>query len=74
MLEAGDQNEPSLIPNHWVGLTSAISFSGIEADPASKVSFQVYTWGEGHRKVPESGSLSIKHFLWNYYENVACKR
>jgi hypothetical protein len=74
MLEADTQSDPALIPDHWVGLTSPISFLGIEADPASKVSFQVYTWGEGHRKVPESGSLSIEHFLWNYFGYVACKR
>jgi hypothetical protein len=73
MLKADTQNDPSVTPDHWVGLTSSISFAGIEADPASKVSFEVYTWG-GRQNVPASGSLSIKHFLSNYYGYVACKR
>ena len=74
MLRYSDsQDSPSVFPNHWVALTSLISISGIEADPASKVSFEVYTWG-GRRNVPASGSLSIKQFLSNYYGYVACKR
>jgi hypothetical protein len=55
-----------------VALTSAIKVSGLSADPASKVSFRVYTWGS-QRNVPLSGSLSVKHFLYNYYGFVACK-
>lgn len=73
MLDSDSQDSPSVFPNHWVALTSLISISGIEADPASKVSFEVYTWG-GRRNVPASGSLSIKQFLSNYYGYVACKR
>jgi hypothetical protein len=69
MLTSATQDNASVTPDHWVGLTSPISFTGIEADPASKVSFGVYTWG-GRQNVPVSGSLSIKHFLWNYYGYV----
>ena len=72
MLSADTQDNPSVTPDHWVGLTSSISFTGIEADPASKVNFEVYTWGQ-RQNVPASGSLSIKHFLWNYYGYVSCK-
>jgi hypothetical protein len=73
MLQAATQENASATPDHWVALTSPITFSGIEADPVSKVSFQVYTWGK-QQNVPSSGSLYIKYFLRNYYGFIACKR
>jgi hypothetical protein len=72
MLDVSTQGEASTIPDHWVALTSAIKIGGIAADPASSVSFRVYTWG-AQRNVPVSGKLSIKHFLRNYYGYVACR-
>jgi hypothetical protein len=62
-----------MFPNHWVGLTSVMSFEGNMEDPASKASFTVYSWGDGQKSVPKSGSLNIKAFLANYYGYVACK-
>jgi len=73
MLYAEKHNNASLIPDHWVGLYTAMTISGIAEDPASKVTFKVYTWG-GAQSVPESGDLSIKHFLSNYYGYIACTR
>jgi hypothetical protein len=73
MLYASKHNNASLIPDHWVGLVTGITITGIEADPASKVSFKVYTWGRV-QSVPQSGDLSIKHFLNNYYGYIACRR
>ena len=37
------------------------------------VRFAVYTWGEGHRKVPYDPRkpLKLKDFLWNYYGYLA---
>jgi hypothetical protein len=72
MLDTSTQNNSSVTPNHWVALTSSINVSGIEADPASKMKFRVYTWG-AQQDVPASGSLNIKHFLSNYYGYIACK-
>jgi hypothetical protein len=39
------------------------------------VRFAVYTWGEGHRKVPNDlrKPLQLKDFLWNYYGYLAFK-
>jgi hypothetical protein len=39
------------------------------------IRFAVYTWAEGHRKVPEDSSkpLKLKDFLWNYYGYLAFK-
>jgi hypothetical protein len=72
MLDSSTQNNSSVIPNHWIALTSSINISGIEADPASKVKFRAYTWG-AQQDVPASGSLNIKRFLANYYGFIACK-
>jgi hypothetical protein len=73
MLDAATHNNASLYPDHWVGLYTRITIDGIAADPASKVTFKVYTWGRV-QSVPESGDLSIKHFLNNYYGYMACRR
>ncbi len=72
MLDTATQNDSSVTPDHWVALTKEITISGMSADPASKVSFRVYTWGN-QRNVPESGSLNIKNFLNNFYGYVAAK-
>lgn len=39
------------------------------------VRFAVYTWADGHRRVPEDPrkDLKLKDFLWNYYGFVAFK-
>jgi hypothetical protein len=73
MLRASKMNDASVHPDHWVALTSAITVTGIAADPASKVQFEVYSWG-ARRDVPESGSLGVKAFLYNYYGFIAARR
>lgn len=73
MLYAATHNDASFFPDHWVGLCTGMMITGIEGDPASKVSFKVYTWGRV-QSVPQSGDLSIKHFLNNYYGYIACRR
>lgn len=72
MLDTATQADPSAFPDHWVALTRKITVSGLAADPASKVSFRVYTWG-AQQNVPISKNLSVKSFLYNYYGFVACK-
>ncbi len=54
--------------DHWVVLTSNITFSG------SQVTFSVFTWGERSRHVPQGGgSMPISWWLGGYYGYVACK-
>jgi hypothetical protein len=62
----------SVIPTHWIALTSAIN---IAADKSS-VSFTVFTWGNGHQSVPydKSDTLSLADLLHNYYGYVATRR
>jgi hypothetical protein len=88
MLETSTQDDHSRIPDHWVALTSPITFQdGREALPPNprfcaptqykivpkgSLSFHVYSWGSD-RLVPKSGILSTKSFLDNYYGYVACK-
>lgn len=72
MLDVSTQGDPSPYPDHWVALMSEIKVSGMATDPASNVTFRVYTWGD-QQDVPSSGRLSVKHFLYNYYGFVACK-
>jgi hypothetical protein len=88
MLETSTQDDHSRIPDHWVALTSPITFQqGREAlppnprfcaptqykiVPKASLSFHVYSWGSD-RLVPKSGILSTKSFLDNYYGYVACK-
>jgi len=54
LLDAETQNDIfSLYPDHWVVLNSTITNAGTMNynDPAS---FQVYSWGNGNRQVPET--------------------
>jgi hypothetical protein len=68
MLYAAKMFSSSLTPDHWVALTSNIEFD------SETVELEVYSWGKGHRKVPESGVLPESKFLNNYYGFVACRR
>jgi hypothetical protein len=68
MLYAISMYSSSLTPDHWIALTS-----DIELD-SETVEFQVYSWGNGRRKVPESGVLTQSSFLNNYYGFIACRR
>ena len=66
MLDTKSKTTSSTTPDHWVVLTSKIKIG-------ANVSFTVYTWGDPRRRVPQTGSLSKKDFLNNYYGYVACK-
>lgn len=53
---------------HFVALTSPIRLA------AADVSFDIFTWGEGHHHLPQAGStLTLKRFLDNYYGYIAAK-
>jgi hypothetical protein len=52
---------------HWVVLRSTIDRSG------GNVKMTIYTWGDGHRQVPQSGVLPLDDCLMNYYGYVAAK-
>lgn len=67
MLYTDKQNSGSTTAEHWVGLSSRIN------DTGSDVSFEIYTWGQGKRKVPKTGALSKDEFGKNFYGYVAGK-
>src|SRR5207248_9170222 len=70
MIHQGTQAESGsrvLKDRHWVVLQSEIDRSG------GIVEMTIYTWGDGHYKVPKSGVLSLDGFLMNYYGYVAGK-
>ena len=67
MLQSKSQDSVSTIPNHWIMLSSSLTIS------ASSVSFNCFTWGNGSRKVPQTGTLSLSSFLKHYYGFVAAK-
>ncbi len=62
----------SLIPNHWVVLTSTMFLS------TDQVFFDVFSWGEGKYKVPQptrggNPPLNLETFLDNFYGFVAAR-
>jgi hypothetical protein len=67
MLRADRQNKGSMTASHWVVLTSDVTISN------GTISFDVYTWGDGHRHVPAGGPLTLDHFKDVYYGYVAAK-
>lgn len=58
----------SIIPNHWVVLTSPIVFNG------PNLKFSIFTWGEGKYAIPQGGGsiYPTKDFLNYYYGYIAC--
>jgi hypothetical protein len=74
MLSSDSQEDFSIVPNHWIGMASRITHSGIYEDPASKVSASIYSWG-AIQTVPADTSKPMhpKVFLRNYYGYVAGK-
>jgi hypothetical protein len=68
-------------PNHIVQLIDPIQFftilmvHGKFPLDTHCVKMAVYTWAQGHRKVPEldTNPLEVKDFLWNYYGYLAFK-
>ena len=70
MIRKGTQAESGsrvVKDRHWVVLQSEIDRSG------GTVDMTIYTWGDRHYKVPQSGVLSLDDFLMNYYGYVAGK-
>jgi hypothetical protein len=67
LLSGADQGAGSTTPDHWVVLQSKVDIA------AGVISFDVYTWGDGHRHVPSSPPLSLAAFARNYYGYVAAK-
>jgi hypothetical protein len=71
MLKAAEQDQGSMSASHWVVLTSPLTIA------AGTISFQVFSWGDGHRQVPDAGkgshALTLGHFFDDYYGYVAAK-
>ena len=70
MLETAHQAESGsalLADRHWIVLRSKIDHSG------GNIKMTVFTWGEGNRQVPQTGTLPLSDFLENYYGYVAGK-
>ena len=68
MIQTSTQTESGskfLMDRHWVVLQSSIDRSG------GNVKMHIFTWGEGYREVPQSGTLLLDDFLMNYYGYVA---
>jgi hypothetical protein len=66
MLKTATQNNKSMFPNHWVGLTDPVTLSG------GNVSLKVHSWGK-IMPIPALGTMSVDTFLKNYYGYVAAK-
>jgi hypothetical protein len=62
-----DQDDNVLCSPHYLG--------GLWVPEYGAVRFAVYTWSEGHYKVPHDPKkpLKLKDFLWNYYGYLAFK-
>lgn len=75
MLDKAKQSTGSATPDHWVVLTSRVSFGTAVIDSESKrtISFTIYTWGKGRWRVPDTGALTVDDFLDNYYGYVAAR-
>lgn len=75
MLYKEKQSNGSATPDHWVVLTSRVLFGSTMVGSETKrtIAFTIYTWGEGHRAVPQTGILTVDEFLDNYYGFVAAK-
>jgi hypothetical protein len=68
MVETSTQSESGsmiLMDRHWIVLRSRIDRSG------GNVKMHIFTWGEGYREVPASGTLPLDDFMMNYYGYVA---
>jgi len=80
MLYSSKQTGHSLTPDHWVTLTTAIvknqkSPHLSQVQETDTLNFTVYSWGQGHRPVPEVPKVPLRqvHFLAKYYGFVAAR-
>jgi hypothetical protein len=75
MLKVDDQENFSVLPDHWVGLASAITTTTILEDPACKIQMTVFSWGQQQTvpQKPDVKSMHPKVFLRNFYGYVAGK-
>jgi hypothetical protein len=67
LMYAAQMKFDSLVPNHWVGLTSEIRLQ------SDRVSLEVFSWGQRRYQIPEYGTLEKADFLDNYYGFVAAR-
>lgn len=67
LLSSREQDGGSMVPNHWVVLTSELTIA------SGNISFDIFTWGQGHFHVPQGGPLTLEHFFDVYYGYVAAK-
>ena len=65
MLDSETETSGSMTPDHWIGLTSGVSFRGDD------VSFEVFTWGNASYRVPASGRLGLGDITDNFYGYVS---
>jgi len=66
MLYTKSMTRGSLLPNHWVVLTSNMNIT------TDAIDFMIYSWGDEWRRVPEQGeTLLQKDFLDNFYGYIA---
>jgi hypothetical protein len=80
MLYWNKQTGHSFTPDHWVTLTAAFvknqkSSHLTEITPTDTLNFTVYSWGEGHRQVPQVPYIPLteERFLAKYYGFVAAR-
>ena len=52
---------------HVIVLTSPMTLF------AHDTHFTAFNWGQGHFKLPEKGTVTLQHFLDNYYGFIAGK-
>lgn len=67
MLEPDSMNDWSSIATHWVMLNDPFTITN------NTVKFTCFTWGDGNRSVPQTGTLTLDGFENNYYGFVAAK-
>jgi hypothetical protein len=68
VLYGSSQTNVAIVPDHWIVLRSRIQFG-------QNIQMEVFTWGDGHRSLPQTGapSLSTATFLDHYNGFVAAK-
>jgi hypothetical protein len=68
LLYPDKQDSGSMVPTHWVVLTSDVKIAG------GNISFEVFSWGNGQYQVPHGKApLTLDHFFDVYYGYVAAK-
>ena len=66
MLDAVKQKKGTVFADHWTVLTKIVRIS-------DTIELELYTWGNGHYRVPQGGTLTAAKFYDNFYGYVAAK-